>query len=83
MQKIVFSIYDQITQVYSTPFFATNVPHGQRLFANAVQDVHSEISRNPHDFDLVQLGTFDDLTGAIEYTPLQKNPLNGGSLVKA
>jgi len=79
MQKVIFSIYDQVTKVYSTPFFCANSAHGQRLFRNAVNDPNSEIKQNPQDYSLVELGRFDDETGAIEYTPLNMNPINGSS----
>lgn len=82
MKTLLFSIYDQVTQIYSKPFHSTNVLHAQRLFKNAVQDINSEMNRNPSDYDLVELGSFDDQTGAIEYTPLNRNPLNGGSFPK-
>lgn len=66
MKIIVMSAFDKKAAVYLTPFFVAHVNVGIRAFANVANDVQSGIGRNPEDFSLWELGTFDDESGQFE-----------------
>ncbi|NTU73867.1 hypothetical protein HGB07_06935 [Candidatus Roizmanbacteria bacterium] len=60
MIKHIFSVYDNKSCAYATPFPSTNKNTALRDFANAVKDPSSQLHLNPSDFSLHQIGTFDD-----------------------
>lgn len=59
----MYAIFDAATKAYTRPFFMLNEAVAARTFGNMVNDPASEISRNPGDYTLYYLGTFDDNTG--------------------
>lgn len=70
MIKVVCSVYDLKAAVFSNPFYAPNVPVAKRDFAYAVTDQSTGISRNPEDYSLFQVATFDDESGVfIPFVP--------------
>lgn len=67
MQKYnIYSVYDLKANAYGTPFFKQNDQIAVRDFSNVCLDPNSLLSRNPEDFRLVKLGSFNDETAAIE-----------------
>ncbi|AXH75153.1 MAG: nonstructural protein [Microviridae sp.] len=62
----VFSILDVKTGAFGSPFFAFNVSVAQRNVAAAVRDGESMLSKFPGDFQLFQIGSFDDGSGLLE-----------------
>lgn len=70
MKKVVCSVYDVKAVCYSNPFYAPNTAVAVRDFQAAAVDPQSGISRNPEDYSLFLLATYDDETGAFEnHTP--------------
>jgi len=66
MSKVsVFSIYDRAASVYGTPFYSHNKQTAMRSVSAEVnrQDPTSTLSTSPSDFDLFELGEFDQDTG--------------------
>lgn len=59
----VFGIMDVRAGVYSTPFFMRATGEAIRAFKNVADDPQTTIARNPGDFRLDCLGTFDEETG--------------------
>lgn len=66
MQKFIFSVRDIAADVYSNPFTSSNQQTATRDFAHACMDPASALSKNPEDFQLYQLGSFDDELGVLE-----------------
>jgi len=66
MVKQILSVYDNVAQVFSHPFFAINVGSGTRDFYQACKDPASNIGRSPDDFNLYHLGSFDDVQATFE-----------------
>lgn len=60
MKAKLYTIYDQVAQVYKTPFFMLSEPVVRRECDNLVNDPTSQIHHNPADFVLFELGEFDD-----------------------
>jgi len=66
MKKNVYAVYDVKAKAYSNPFYSPREELAVRDFKQAVNDGMSTISKFPEDFHLVELGKFDDETGAFE-----------------
>ena len=63
MQYKVFSIYDKLTEVFNQPFYLLTASEAIRAFKNMAEDPASQISKNKIDFNLYQVGTYDNATG--------------------
>lgn len=67
MQNHICCIRDNRTNVYSAVSVVRFSDDFKRQVVNAAKNVQSGLllSSNPDDFDLIELGTFDDETGVI------------------
>lgn len=64
MIYVVCSAYDKKARTFLTPFYVTHQDVAVRAFKDAVNNVESSVGRNPEDFALWNLGTFDDDKGS-------------------
>lgn len=62
MKLKLFAIHDSVAQQYAPPFVMPNDGTAVRTFVGLCTDPDSRISKNPSDFDLYELGVFDDET---------------------
>lgn len=69
MIKYVYSVYDQKAGLFSTPFYQVRREAAQRDFGRATNDPGNVIYDNPSDFDLFELGTWEDESGIFELYP--------------
>jgi len=60
MLKKMFSVYDRVAKVWSDPFYSLSVGIAQRDFMNVSLDPNTSIGRNPNDFELWEVGIFND-----------------------
>lgn len=79
MKKAIFSVLDTKAEIFCTPFVSVNSLVAMRNFSDAANDPSTEISRNPGDFILYEIGVFDDVNGTV--SGLQAN-INHGIPVK-
>lgn len=65
MKMIVCSIKDRAADAYGRPFYVPAVGVAIRSFQDEVNRAadDSQIYQHPEDFDLFELGEFDDATG--------------------
>jgi len=70
--KLMFSVYDSAAKFYSDPFYALTKGQALRDFISACNDKNTYLNKHPADYTLFFLGTFDELTGAVqmELTPM-------------
>lgn len=61
----VFSIRDQKAGVFNTPFFQKSVGEAERNFRELIKDDKSLVSKYPEDFDLYEIGDYDDEKGLV------------------
>jgi hypothetical protein len=61
-----FSLLDIKAGFYSPPFFMSHAAQATRAVAELASDNRNQVGRHPADFQLVELGTFDDATGVTE-----------------
>lgn len=69
----IYSIYDKKAVAYTNPFYYHQKGQAIRGFEDAVNDLQSPLNKHPEDFQLFQIGEWNDTTGVI--TPLQ-NPVH-------
>lgn len=75
-----FSLYDRKTLSFWKPFFFLHEGEAQRALAELVRDLSTMVGKYPTDFDLVEVGEFDDQTGG--YQPcLPRVVCNAASLL--
>lgn len=63
MITIGFSLLDMKTGIFNTPFFLAHAGQAIRACVDLGQDRNTSVGRHPADFQLCQVGTFDDQTG--------------------
>lgn len=59
----VFSLFDAKAEGYMRPFSSHNVQTATRDFGVATLDGNTDVAKNPEDFTLYHIGSFDTLTG--------------------
>lgn len=64
-QKI-FSVFDKKVGAYKRPFISDNEVEATRGLQTAMRDPEIQISLFPEDFDLYEMGIFNDNSGLIE-----------------
>lgn len=69
MNKLMFVIFDNKADLYSSPFFSVRRESALRDLLRATNDPQSEISSAPADYDLYLIGAYDDETGTVVAYP--------------
>lgn len=65
MKLNICTVYDRAAQAYGRPMFVPSVGVAIRSFTDEVNrnDSENNLHNHPDDFDLYDLGVFDDQTG--------------------
>lgn len=63
--KILVSLYDRATEAYAPIMTVSTKAEAIRSFRQAVNDPTTPLWNNPTDFELYQVGEFDDQNGEI------------------
>lgn len=71
----VYTVFDSKTEHYGTPFFQQTTGEALRSWTDLANDSSTMICKHPEDFSLMEIGVYDDLTGAFEN---RNAPLNLG-----
>ena len=66
--KKIFVIKDEKSGAYYDPFTMGNTVDAQRTFMQAMKTEKSMISQYPEDFNLYNIGEYDELKGMITAT---------------
>lgn len=69
MRFQLFSVFDAKARVYLAPFVARSAVDAKRQLEAAKADssfMQTPVGQHPEDFELYQVGTFDDETGELE-----------------
>ena len=74
MIMVICSIRDSAADAYGRPFFLPSVGVAIRSFTDEINRAaeDNQIYQHPEDFDLFELGTFDDSTGKFELFDVPK-----------
>lgn len=65
MIQKVFGVFDLKAVAYLQPFFSCNAGSAIRAFGDAVRDGKSPLAVHPEDYQLFELGDFDDNSGLL------------------
>lgn len=65
MNKYMFVIYDNKSELFSSPFFSVRKEAAVRDLLRAAQSDESEIYHSPADYDMYCIGTYEDETAVI------------------
>lgn len=65
----LFCVYDSKAGYYDKPFLMRSTGEAIRGWENIVNDASTQFNKNPEDFTLFELGTYDDSTGRIVQLP--------------
>ena len=65
MVKKVFTIYDKKAFVYGPPVCFGKVGEALRWFCDIIAEPQGTVGKYPDDFQLYELGEYDDNTGSI------------------
>lgn len=65
MTQKMFGVYDIKACAYLQPFFSINAGSALRAFEDCLQDEKSNLARHPADYQLFELGAFDDASGEL------------------
>ncbi len=63
MKLMIYTVYDKKAQIYHPPYYCHNVGHATRMFKTMFQQKESVINQYPEDFQVFELGEFNDSTG--------------------
>jgi len=67
MKYELLSVYDYIAEAFLPPFTAGNVAVGERTFVDCFQNPEHPFAKNPQDYALFHLGSFEDSTAVITH----------------
>lgn len=69
---VMLAVYDVVGATYDRPFAVPSVAVGVRSFQNALKDPQAQISKNPSDYALYEIGAYDDQSGELISKPPQQ-----------
>lgn len=82
MKYVIVSVYDRAAQAFGRPVFVQAVGAAVRSFQDEInrEAPENEMNRHPDDFDLYEIGSFDDQTGELSVVDHQAAVALGKSL---
>lgn len=66
---IFVSVRDNATETFARPFCVSHPRQAVRSFSDETNNPESEINKHAEDYELWQLGSFDDASGVITSEP--------------
>lgn len=61
-----FAVYDLKALNFGVPFFMSSVGGAVRAFADLSNDPQSTVAKHPEDFQLFEIGEYDDSLGSLK-----------------
>lgn len=62
----IYAVYDNKAKAWLDPFVSINNAVAQRHFANGANQEGTQLNKNPEDYTLYHVGTWNDDTGECE-----------------
>lgn len=80
MKLVVCSVFDTVSGVFGQPMFVPTVGVAARAFTDEVnrQAQDNQFYKHPNDFQLFEIGSFDDNAGVLESLVPARLVLAGG-----
>lgn len=82
MKLIVAAIFDRGVASFGRPFFVPHINAAMRAFTDEVNNSQSDLFKHPEDYDLYELGEFDDSSGKFVLVENPKFLVSALSLIK-
>nr|QJB19066.1 MAG: nonstructural protein [Microvirus sp.] len=85
MLMYMYTVRDSASQLFGRPFYCINAGHAIRGFSDQVNDPmdgQNDLFKHTADFELYELGTFDDSTGLMDLLDAPKPVCTGVSVKK-
>lgn len=73
MRHEILVVFDNKAGYYWPPVVVRTIAQGVRSFANSANSLDSDVGKNPDDFSLFHIGSFDDHTGLVEAVSPHRN----------
>lgn len=77
MKLKIFSIRDSAMDAYARPFFVPSVAMAARGFRDEANRAEGEICKHPEDYELFELGEFDEDTGRFTNLDVPRSVVRG------
>lgn len=77
----IYSIRDSKTEIFNQPFFKRTPGEAERDFNRLVNDKETHPGQFPTDFELYELGEYDDVSGKMTSFETPKHIVKGVQLV--
>lgn len=71
MKYAIVAVRDLAVEGFHRPFFVNHTAQAVRSFQDEVNNAESEIARHINDYELWDLGTFEDESGTINNNPVR------------
>lgn len=65
MKTKMIAVFDKKTALFDNPFSVRHVGDAIRQWDVVRKDTENKFGKNPEDFDLFQIGEYDDETGTL------------------
>lgn len=84
MLLFVLSVRDRSADVYGQPFYSASIGGSIRSFADEINrpDPQNMLNKHPEDFDLFELGVFDDNSAQFRLLELPRQIAIGKDCVR-
>lgn len=63
MFYLLYSIHDEVTEIFNLPFHSINEKTAIRSFQQACKDPNTGLHQSPQDYTLYYVGTYNDADG--------------------
>lgn len=85
MKLVIVAIRDRAVNAYGRPNFVAALGQALRSFGDEVnrKDAENQLHAHPEDFDLYELGTYDDADGKFELLDRPRQVAVGKDLVRS
>lgn len=81
MKYLLCGVRDRKVEYCLPPFTARNEQDAVRVFLELLQDDELSVAHHPADFELLIIGSFDDVTMVIEGEASRRFVVNGADLL--
>lgn len=81
MRLKMMAIHDSKSESFGRPLFFRAYGEAERAFSATVNDGQSDYAKFPHDFALMELGEFDDVSGVVIPLPAPRLVVSGAAAI--
>lgn len=85
MRLIICAVRDRAADVFGSPYFVPSVGQAVRSFGDEVNRVAEDnvLYKHPDDFDLYELGSYDDAQASFDILPTPRQVALGRDVVRS